>query len=274
LNTGDSQWFTLINRSKRKPEDPTMSFSTRNKKVLIVVSNHTDFDDPKAETTGLWLSELTHFYDVFEEAGVQMEIISPKGGKISIERRSLGFFVLDKATRKRLNDLKFMALLEDTKPSSDVNWAEYDAVYFAGGHGAMWDFAENIDLHARTAEMYENGTIVAAVCHGVTALHNVRLSNGKHLIDGKKGTEFSYFDETLAGVKRLVPYNLEQALKEKGLKYSKAMLPLMGHTVVDGRLITGQNPNSATKNCPDDTEGDCGLETSRFTWRLWDNYHL
>lgn len=219
----------------------------KTKKALIVVTNHTKFKDPKAQPTGLWLSELTHFYDVFEDAGIQMDIISPKGGKISIDERSLGFFVLDKATKNRYNDLEFMALLEDTKSISEVDWAEYDVVYFAGGHGAMWDFAEDGELHARTAEMYESGKVVSAVCHGVAVLQNVRLSNGKHLIDGKRGTGFAYLDETIAGAKRHVPYNLENRLKEKGLKYSKAILPLMGYAVADGRLVTGQNPNSATK---------------------------
>lgn len=217
------------------------------KKALIIVTNHTKFDDPKAEPTGLWLSELTHFYDVFEEAGVRMDIISPKGGKISIDDRSMGRFVLDKATKKRYADPEFMSLLENTKSLGDVDWAEYDVLYFTGGHGAMWDFAENKDLHALTAKMYESGKVVSAVCHGVAALLNVKLSNGKLLIDGKKGTGFAYLDETIAGVKRHVPYNLEKRLKEKGMKYSKAFLPLMEHTVVDGRLITGQNPNSATK---------------------------
>lgn len=217
------------------------------RKALIVVTNHTKFADPKAAPTGLWLSELTHFYDVFEKAGIHMDIVSPKGGKISVDTRSLSFFVLDKATRKRREDPEFMALLEDTKSISEVDWNDYDVLYFAGGHGAMWDFAENEDLHTRTADLYESGKVVSAVCHGVAALQNVRLSDGKLLIDGKRGTGFSYFDETIAGVKRYVPYNLEQRLKEKGLNYSKALVPLMAHTVVDGRLITGQNPNSATE---------------------------
>ena len=215
------------------------------KKALIVVTNHTKFDDPKAAPTGLWLSELTHFYDVFENAGVHMDIVSPQGGKIAVDSRSLGFFVLDKATRKRHEDPNFMALLEDTKSISEVDWKDYDAVYFSGGHGAMWDFAENEELHARTAEMYEDGKVVSAVCHGVAALPNVRLSDGSYLLDGKNGTGFAYFDEMIAGVKRHVPYNLEKRLKDKGMKYSKALIPLSGHTAVDGRLITGQNPNSA-----------------------------
>lgn len=217
------------------------------KKALIIVTNHTKFGDPKAAPTGLWLSELTHFYDAYENAGVEMDIVSPKGGKIAVDSRSLGFFVLDKATKKRHQDPDFMALLEDTKSTSEVDWADYDVVYFAGGHGAMWDFADDTNLNARTAQFYESGKVVSAVCHGVAALQNVTLSDGSFLIDGKKGTGFAYLDETIAGVKRLVPYNLEGRLKDKGLIYSKARFPLMGHTVVDGRLITGQNPNSASE---------------------------
>lgn len=215
------------------------------KKVLIIATNHSDFGTPDAAPTGLWLSELTHYYDVFEKAGVHTDIVSPKGGKVPIDSRSLGFFVLDRATKRRHQDPAFVALLENTRAITEVNWDDYDAACFAGGHGAMWDFAEDSVLHDKTALFFESGKTVSAVCHGVAALLNVRLSNGKHLIDGKKGTGFSYFDEGIAGVKRLAPFNLERRLKDHGLKYSKALIPLAGHTVADGQLITGQNPNSA-----------------------------
>jgi putative intracellular protease/amidase len=111
----------------------------------------------------------------------------------------------------------------------------------------MWDFADNEILKTLVREMYESGKVVAAVCHGLAALQNVKLNNGKYLIDGKKGTGFPYLDERLAGVKKFVPYNLQKRLKERGMKYSKALIPLTGHTVVDGNLITGQNPNSTKK---------------------------
>ncbi|MCP4443203.1 MAG: type 1 glutamine amidotransferase domain-containing protein [Aureispira sp.] len=220
----------------------------KNRKALTVVTNHSDFENPKAAPTGLWLSELTHFYDVFEEAKIDMDIVSPKGGKIPIDERSLGFPVLDKTTKKRYKDSEFMALLENTKALSDIkDWSQYDVLYFAGGHGAMWDFANNEELNSLTRDMYEGGKIVSAVCHGVAALQNVKLSNGEYLIKGKKGTGFPFFDERLAGVKALVPYNLQEVLKERGMIYSKAFFPLMGHSVADGRLIAGQNPNSATQ---------------------------
>ncbi len=216
------------------------------RKALIVATNHTKFDDPKAGPTGLWMSELVHAYDVFEDNGIDIDIVSPAGGKVSVDGRSLGRIVFDKASRRRYEDPQFMEMLKDTRSISDVDWSDYDVVFFAGGHGAMWDFAENQDLHARTAEAFENGKVISAVCHGNAVLPNVRLSNGKRMIDGRNGTGFAYFDETIAGVKKLVPYNMEKRLKAAGMKYSKAFLPLAGHTVVDGNLITGQNPNSTT----------------------------
>ncbi len=215
-------------------------------KVLIVATNHSDFEHPNAEPTGLWLSELTHFYDVFEEEGVEMDIVSPQGGKVPIDERSLGRMVLDKATKSRYEDSAFMSLLENTKSIHDVVWQDYAIVYFAGGHGAMWDFKDNPYLNEMICQMFEGGKIVSAVCHGVAALQNVKLSNGAYLISGKRGTGFPYFDEVIAGVKKFVPYNLQKVLKERGMIYIKAFLPLMGHVVVDGLLVTGQNPNSAT----------------------------
>jgi putative intracellular protease/amidase len=217
------------------------------KRALIVATNHSDFEHPKAEPTGLWLSELTHFYDVFENAGIAMDIVSPKGGEIPVDDRSLVSYMLDKETEKRYNDKAFMALLKNTESLSTVNPEDYDIIYFAGGHGAMWDFVGNDDLENLTRTMYEEGKIVSAVCHGVAALQDVKLSNGEYLIAGKRGTGFPYFDEGLAGVKKFVPYNLEQRLKERGMKYHKALIPLVGHTEVDGNLVTGQNPNSARK---------------------------
>lgn len=216
-------------------------------KALVVVTNHSDFEYPKSDPTGLWLSELTHFLDEYEKARIPVEIVSPKGGKIPIDGRSLGRLVLNKAARARYEDPAFMALLENTRRVSDVTWEDYDVIYFAGGHGAMWDFADNDELHTLVREMYESGRVVSAVCHGTAALQNVRLSNGDYLVAGKKGTGFAYFDERIAGVKKLVPYNLQSRLEDRGMIYSKARIPLGGHTVVDGRLITGQNPNSATE---------------------------
>lgn len=219
----------------------------KNRKALIVATNHSDFKNEKVEPTGLWLSELTHFYDEFEKEGIEMDIVSPKGGKVPIDQRSLGRMVLDKATKERYEDQSFMSKLDNTKSISEVNTEDYDLLFFAGGHGAMWDFKDNDEINSLVRNMYEDGKLVSTVCHGAAALQNVKLSNGELLINGKRGTGFPYFDENLTGVKKHLPYNLQKALKQKGMKYSKAFLPLASHTVVDGQLITGQNPNSTTK---------------------------
>ncbi|MCG7587434.1 type 1 glutamine amidotransferase domain-containing protein [Photobacterium sp. OFAV2-7] len=123
---------------------------------------------------------MTHFYDELEKEGIHIDIVSPKGGKVPIDGRSLGRFTLDKASKKRYEDREFMALLEDTKPLSTVDWRDFDILYFAGGHGAMWDFSDNGELHTLTRKMYEDGKIISAVCHGVAG--NSRLIDEKRLL--------------------------------------------------------------------------------------------
>lgn len=238
---------TASSQSSMPRPSVSQTSTARAPRALIVATTHTMFGAPDVQPTGLWLSELTHFYDVFEQAGIAMDIVTLTGGAVPVDARSLGWPVLDKATKARYEDPAFMALLENTLAVQSVDWRAYDVLYIAGGHGAMWDLAESEELQELTRAMFEDGRIVAAVCHGVAALQNVTLSDGAPLIQGRRGTGFPYFDETVSGVKKHVPYNLERRLKDRGMRYSKAFLPLAGHVVVDGRLITGQNPNSALK---------------------------
>ncbi|MGF1697782.1 type 1 glutamine amidotransferase domain-containing protein [Vibrio lamellibrachiae] len=217
------------------------------KNALVIATNHSHVKKENIVPTGLWLSELTHFYDEFEQAGYHIDVVSPKGGEIPIDKRSLGFFVLDKATKSRYQDSAFMSQLAYSKSLTEIDWKLYDIVYVAGGHGAMWDLVDNKELQTIISKMFEAGKVVSAVCHGVAALQNVKLSNGDYLIKGKKGTGFPYFDETIAGAKSFVPYNLEKVLRSRGMSFSKALFPLAGHSVVDGKLITGQNPNSTVQ---------------------------
>lgn len=216
------------------------------KKILHVVTNVSHYDAPnESEPTGLWLGELTHAYDEFAKQGYEQTIISPNGGESPIEPKSLLPIVADKAVMAHYADPKFMALLKDTQKPSDINWQDYDVIYYTGGHGVMWDFLDNSELHAITAKMFENGKIVSSVCHGYCGLLNIKLSNGKHLIEGKKITGFSWNEEKLAMVADKVPYNAEATAKEKGAAYDKALVPFLSHVVADGNLITGQNPASA-----------------------------
>ncbi|QBL92860.1 hypothetical protein KSAC_06140 [Komagataeibacter saccharivorans] len=212
--------------------------------ILHVATNIAHFDNP-AHPTGLWLSELTHAWDVFAARGYEQRIVSPMGGKVPLDPRALKWPMRDGSAKAWLADPAKMALLSATPCPADINPQDYDAIYFTGGHGVMWDFPDNEGLQAITRALWEKGGIVSAVCHGYCGLLNTRLANGSFLVSGRKITGFSWTEERLAGVSREIPYNAEAEMKARGALYEKALLPFMSHVVADGKLVTGQNPSSA-----------------------------
>lgn len=213
-------------------------------KILIIVTNIGYYSDNKLET-GLWLSELTHIYHAAEQKGYEVTIASPEGGNVPIDPESLKAFTLDKVSKEYYNDSKFLELLKNSKSLKEINSENYDVVYLAGGHGTMYDFPDDTNIQNIVRNQYENRKMVAAICHGVGGLLNVKLSNGQYLIKDKKITGFNWFEESLANRKKKVPFNLEEALKERGSDYEKAFIPMTSKVVVDGNLITGQNPFSS-----------------------------
>ncbi|PRY57073.1 putative intracellular protease/amidase [Knoellia remsis] len=215
------------------------------KRILVVVTNVDHYDADPSHPTGLWLSELTHAWDIFEEHGFEQTIVSPAGGKSPLEPRSLKFPTYDKSAKAWHNDPERMALLETTKSPQDIDSADYDAIYFTGGHAVMFDFPGSEGLQRITREIFERGGVVGAVCHGYCGLRDTRLSNGDYLVAGRNLTGFSWREEVLARVDKLVPYNIEEEIQERGAHYSKALLPFVSNAVVDGTLVTGQNPGSA-----------------------------
>lgn len=214
------------------------------KRILHVVTNVSKYEGID-RPTGLWLGELTHAYDEFEKQHYIQDIVSPNGGHSPIEPKSLKRFVADVSVLKRKNDPVFMQLLETTQKPSEINWQDYDAIYYTGGHGVMWDFLDNAELQNITKNIYEHGGIVASVCHGYCGLLNVQLSNGQYLIQGKKLTGFAWCEEVLAGVAKKVPYNAEELAKQRGALYQRKFIPFLPNVVRDENLITGQNPFSA-----------------------------
>ncbi len=214
------------------------------KRILHIVTNTGHYADP-GHPTGLWLSELTHAWDAFAAEGHAQDIASPAGGQVPLEPRALKWPLLDASARAWLGDPARMRLLEDTAAADRIDPAVYDAIYFTGGHGVMWDFPDDPGLHRITRAIWERGGIVASVCHGYCGLLNTRLSDGRLLVAGKRLTGFSWREEILAGVAKLMPYNAEAEMKRRGALYRKALLPFVPHAVVDGRLVTGQNPASA-----------------------------
>jgi putative intracellular protease/amidase len=212
-------------------------------RILIIVTNVGKYERV-GYRTGLWLGELTHFYDYAIENGYTVDIASPAGGFVPVDPESLAHEVLSELnTEKRYRDPEFMSLLENTKKASEVNVEDYDAIYFTGGHGVMFDFRGE-ELGAITAKFYDSGRIVSAVCHGPAALIDVVLDSGEALIDGKNVTGFSWPEEEEAHRSDAVPFSLQDELAKRA-NYSTADRPFDAYIVEDGRLITGQNPASA-----------------------------
>lgn len=214
--------------------------------ILLVVTGTGAFAGGKP-ATGLWLSECTHIYRRAEECGCEVTVASPEGGDTPVDPESLKPLLLDKISEQCWKNPAFREVLHRTERLEDVCGQRFDCIYLAGGHGAMFDFPENAALQELVKQHYESGRIVAAICHGVCGLLDVRLSDGSYLLHGRDITGFSRQEEWVARRERVIPFDLEASLKERGAHYRKAFLPMTSKVVVDRNLITGQNPFSSKK---------------------------
>ncbi len=212
-----------------------------NKKILVVLTSVEKYPDMN-RATGLWLGEAVHFVEKMEDAGYQIDYVSPKGGYTPIDPHSLA--MADEIDWVWYQKKEFMNSLGSTLKPSQINPDDYAAIYFTGGHGVIWDFPDNEALQAISRKIYENGGYVSSVCHGAAGLLNIRLSNGTLLIKGKKLTGFSNEEEQLAKLDQYVPFLTETELINRGALYQKAAKPWSVFAVADNRLITGQNPAS------------------------------
>lgn len=213
-------------------------------KILNIVTGIDSYANSQLKT-GLWLSELTHIYDLAKEKGYKITVASPNGGNTPIDPESLRPLMMDRVSKKYWEDQSFREQLENTRSLDEIIPDQFDCIYLAGGHGTMYDFPEDSTLQRIITKQFESGKLVAAICHGVGGLLNARLSDGNYLIKDRTITGFSWFEEILARRKNEVPFNLEAALKERGSVYKKAFLPMTSKVVIDGNLITGQNPFSS-----------------------------
>lgn len=209
------------------------------KPVLCIVTSH-PIKGASGVPTGFYMAELTHPLKVLEEAGLETVIASIRGGQPPVD----GFDLSDPVNAWFWNETDFQHRLATTPPLSELNGVDYSAVVFAGGHGTMWDFRDNLDAQRIIREVYENRGIVSAVCHGPAALVDAKLSNGEYLVNGKNLAAFTNKEEDEVQGTTVVPFLLETALREHGALHHEA--PNWSENVVtDGRLITGQNPTSA-----------------------------
>ena len=209
------------------------------KPVLFVVTSN----NVKGDTgipTGYYLSELTHPLAKLEEAGIKVEFASIRGGLPPVD----GLDLDDAINARYWNDSSFRATISNTQCLGDVDSSRYSAIFFAGGHGTMWDFPESAAVRKVTREIYEAGGVVSAVCHGPAALVNVVLSDGSYLVAGKHVAAFTNDEEEEVKATNIVPFLLATTLTERGAIHQPAA-NWSANVVVDGRLVTGQNPASA-----------------------------
>ena len=204
------------------------------KRVLMVATSHAEMAEGKP--TGLWLSEFAEPYDIFRASGVEITVASIKGGRAPIDPRSL-----NEETKAKWAEA--IRELEDTRPLSEVSADGFDALFLPGGHGTMFDFPDDAALQERVRTFAESGRVVAAVCHGPAGLAHVKLSSGEYLVKGRKVTAFTNEEEWAVQLDGLMPFLLEDRLRENGALFQAAP-KWSNHVEVDGMLVTGQNPQS------------------------------
>jgi putative intracellular protease/amidase len=211
------------------------------KRVLIVLTSHATLGDT-GQPTGYHLGEVAQPFFVFEKAGYQVELASIKGGEPSVIETSVN---LDDTYNKRfLERADILSALRCTARLADLRASSYQAIFFAGGHGAMWDFPRDPALIDITADVYEQGGIVSAIGHGAAAMVNIRLEDGRFLVEGQKVTSFTNEEERDAKTAHIVPFSLEDRLIDRRARFARAGKQ-QRNVVTSGQLITGQNPASA-----------------------------
>ncbi|MBQ0833535.1 type 1 glutamine amidotransferase domain-containing protein [Marinobacter sp.] len=211
--------------------------------ILMVLTSHDQMGDT-GHKTGFWLEEFTAPYYVFRDAGAAVTIASPKGGKPPVDPNSEADEALTDTTRRFQADAHAKEALASTKKLNDVDMNGFDAVFYPGGHGPMWDLVNDKKSVALIKAAYEQDKVIGAVCHAPAVFKNVEIKPGQNLVGGREVTGFSNSEEEAVGLATIVPFLLEDMLKENTATYSKGD-DWAPHIVVDGKLITGQNPASS-----------------------------
>lgn len=212
--------------------------------VLLVVTNWDHIGDTGIKT-GWYLPEVAHPYYVLKEHGVPMTICSPKGGFAPMDPSSGEAFKDDPECKRLLADDDVQKQLKNTVAAKDVDPSKFKAIVFTGGHGPMFDFPDSVELNKAAADIYEAGGIAAAVCHGTAGLVNTTLKDGSYLVKGHKVTSFTNSEEISIKLMDPMPFALETRLKEHGADFVDGG-DWQKNVQVSGRVITGQNPASAT----------------------------
>lgn len=212
-------------------------------RILIVVTSATQMGDSN-RPTGIWLEEFTTPLYEFLDAGHEVTIASPQGGAVPIDPASLAEDALTDTTRRFQADGAHRHLLEDAAPLREISVHDFDAVFYPGGHGPMWDLSRDEASAALVSAFFEAGKPVGAVCHGPAAFVPAKRADGTSVLTNRHVTGFANTEEEAVGLAKLVPFLLQDRLVSLGAQYSKGR-DWAEHVVTDGQLVTGQNPQSA-----------------------------
>jgi putative intracellular protease/amidase len=214
-------------------------------KVLMVLTSHSQLGDT-GKKTGLWLEEFAAPYYVFKDAGAEVVLASPKGGQPPLDPKSEEADAQTEATQRFKRDTVAQAALAHTAKLSEVAGQGVDILFYPGGHGPMWDLAEDADSIGLIESMAAVGKTVAAVCHAPAVLRHAKAADGTPLVKGRKITGFTNTEEAAVQLTDVVPFLVEDMLTSNGGIYSKGP-DFQPHVVIDGQLITGQNPASSAE---------------------------
>ncbi len=233
--------FFVICAYAQTGSEEIVKYNDMKKKILFVLTSHDQLGMTK-EHTGFYLSEVSHPWKVLTDARYEIDFVSPQGGKVPVD----GLDLEDPVNRLFWQNGAEQEKIENTMKPSEVNPADYEVIFYAGGHGAMWDFPDNTEIAGIARQIYEAGGIVAAVCHGPAGLVNITLSDGIYLVSGKEMTGFTNEEEKEVHRDTIVPFLLENKLIEQGANFRKKD-PWHTFVLNDQRVITGQNPQSAQR---------------------------
>jgi putative intracellular protease/amidase len=214
-----------------------------NMKILMVLTSHDQLGNT-GRKTGFWLEEFAAPYFVFRDAGVELTLASPKGGQPPIDPKSDLQENQTPAMARFKRDTEAQKELSQTVKLSDMKSEDFDTIFYVGGHGPMWDLVDNPDSIALIESFYNSGKPVAAVCHSSAVFHRV-MYQGEVLVKGKRVTGFTDGEEAAVNLTHVVPFLVEDELKRVGANYEKAA-DWAPFAIVDGRVVTGQNPASST----------------------------
>lgn len=212
-------------------------------KILMVLTSHDELGGT-GEKTGFWLEEFAAPYYVLKDAGAEITLASPQGGQPPLDPRSDAPEAQTEMTRRFRNDLRAQEDLASTRKLAGLSASDFDAVFYPGGHGPMWDMPDNGASIALLEDFVRDDKPVGAVCHAPVALTNVRRPDGSYLVDGRRVTGFTNSEEAAVGLTEVVPFLLEDRLKERGGQYASDE-DFSAYVLVDEKLVTGQNPASS-----------------------------